>query len=280
MFSQLNQINLQPKVFEFYTAEVLWNDPHISKKMLDFHVNENLDSASRKQVFIEKSIDWITAHFFVGHSTRICDFGCGPGLYTLGLAQKGASVTGIDFSKNSIEYARKNAVNKNVQINYVLDNYLAYETDEKFDLIIMIMCDFCALNDGQRNVLLKKFHHMLEKDGSILFDAYSLNAFDKRIENAVYEHQLMDGFWSEKDYYGFVNTFKYPDEKVVLDKYTIIEENRTWEVYNWLQYFDIQFLDKELHACGFKISEKFSDVSGSPYTALSDEFAVVVKKGT
>lgn len=35
-----------------------------------------------------------------------------------------------------------------------------------------------------------------------------------------------------------MNIFKYDDAKVVLDKYTIVEENRTCEVYNWLQYFD------------------------------------------
>ena len=41
-------------------------------------------------------------HFCIAESTRIADFGCGPGLYTTRLARKQAQVTGVDFSKRSI----------------------------------------------------------------------------------------------------------------------------------------------------------------------------------
>jgi 2-polyprenyl-3-methyl-5-hydroxy-6-metoxy-1,4-benzoquinol methylase len=40
----------------------------------------------------------------VDESTEIADFGCGPGLYTEKLAERGATVTGIDFSENSIRH--------------------------------------------------------------------------------------------------------------------------------------------------------------------------------
>jgi SAM-dependent methyltransferase len=278
MFTQLENINSKPKPFEIYSAEILWNDPYISKKMLAFHLNENVDLSSRKKIFIDKSIQWITSHFSISSSTKICDFGCGPGLYTLGLALNGASVTGVDFSQNSIEYARKTAAKNRVYIHYVLENYLQFETDEKYDLIIMIMCDFCALSPEQRRMLLQKFNHILKEDGSILFDVYSLNAFDKRDEIATYEYKQLDGFWSNEDYYGFLNTFKYSEDKVILDKYTIIEKTLTWEVYNWLQYFSLDSLATELHGCGFQISEILSDVTGSPYSEDSDEFAIIARK--
>jgi SAM-dependent methyltransferase len=278
MYTQLIKINNKPKPFEIYSAEVLWNTPHISRKMLAYHLDENVDLASRNKVFIEKSIEWITSHFSVGAGTRICDFGCGPGLYTLGLALRGASVTGLDFSQNSIEYAQKNAAGKSISINYVLDNYLRYDTDERFDLILMIMCDFCALSPEQRNMLLQKFHHLLKENGSLLLDVYSLKAFDKINEAASYEHRQLDGFWSEEDYYGFLNTMKYPDDKVTLDKYTIVEKHRSWQVYNWLQYFSLNSLAMELNSCGFYISENYSNVAGSPYSDNSDEFAVIVRR--
>ena len=77
MYTQLKEINRKPKVFEFYTAESLWADPHTSEQMLSYHLNENVDLASRKKVFIKKSIAWIVSHFSVGKNTKICDFGCG-----------------------------------------------------------------------------------------------------------------------------------------------------------------------------------------------------------
>ena len=92
-----------------------------------------------------------------------------------------------------------------------------------FDLIIMIMCDYCALSPAQRKIMLEKFKKILKPKGSILLDVYSLNAFDKKEESATYEKNQLFGFWSRNDYYAFVNSFKYNEEKVVLDKYTIIE---------------------------------------------------------
>ena len=43
----------------------------------------------------------------MGSNTEIADYGCGPGLYATKMAQRGAIVTGIDFSENSISYAKK-----------------------------------------------------------------------------------------------------------------------------------------------------------------------------
>ena len=60
-------------------------------------------------------------------NTEIADFGCGPGLYTAKLAQRGVIVTGIDFSETSIKYAKKVAAEKGLKINYVLANYFDFE---------------------------------------------------------------------------------------------------------------------------------------------------------
>jgi SAM-dependent methyltransferase len=278
MFSLLEKINQRPNPFEFCNSEVLWNTPYLSKNMLKYHLDENVDIASRKKAFIEKSIEWMTSYFSLGSDTKICDFGCGPGLYTLGLSEKKAVVTGIDFSRNSIEYARKKADLHGVRINYVLENYLNFETNEKFDLITLIMCDFCALSPEQRRKILTKFGNMLNEGGSILLDAYSINAFNKRNETTTYEHQLLEGFWSEDDYYGFLNTFKYPVEKVILDQYTIVEKRKTWQIFNWLQYFNLETITNEIENCNFVISEIFSDVAGMHYSDTGDEFALVLKK--
>lgn len=277
MFNKLKSINKMPKPFEQYTAEKLWNNPHISKKMLKYHLDENIDVSSRNKYFIEKSINWISSKFKINQDAKIIDFGCGPGLYTTKLAELGAKVTGIDFSSHSLNHAKKVCAEKNLSIKYVLKNYLDYDSEEKFDLIIMIMCDFCALSPVQRKKLLSIFKKLLKDDGSILLDVYSLNSFDERREIVSYEYMQMDGFWSENKYYGFINTVKYNEEKVVLDKYTIVEELNTWEVYNWLQYYSIESIKKEFAENGLEIVEYYSDVSGKEYSTQSFEIAVVAK---
>ena len=179
MYNQLTEINRKPKPFEFYTADSLWTNPHTSKQMLSYHLNEYLDLASRNKVFIENSIEWIVSHFSIGEQTKICDFGCGPGLYTSGLARTGAQITGVDFSKNSIEYAKTYAKKEHLEINYILQNYLEYESEEKYDIITMIMCDFCALSPAQRKELLLKCSALFSPNGKILMDVYSVNFFKK-----------------------------------------------------------------------------------------------------
>jgi hypothetical protein len=140
------------------------------------------------------------------------------------------------------------------------------------------MCDYCALSPSQRLNLLQKFHSLLADDGSLLLDVYSLNAFEKQKETVFYEHCHMNGFWSSQDYYTFVNTFKYPVEKVVLDRYTILEENHIWQVDNWLQYFSPETLSNEIQNGGFRIQEILATLDGSPYYPCNTEFAVVAKK--
>jgi 2-polyprenyl-3-methyl-5-hydroxy-6-metoxy-1,4-benzoquinol methylase len=275
MFDTLKEVNERPKPFEFYTASELWTNEHTAQQMLHYHLTDHIEASSRNSAFIEKSCDWIAEYFKI-EAKKVIDFGCGPGLYAKRLAQKGAFVTGIDFSENSINHARTEAKKKGLTLNYIISDYLEFETDEKFDLIVMIMCDFCALSPEQRNLLLGKFKAMLRPEGSILMDVYSLNAFEKKAESATYEKNQLFGFWSPNDYYAFVNTFKYEDEKVLLDKYTIIEANKPRRiVYNWLQHFSFDALQTEFNQNNLVIREKVANVAGEKFSPELDEFAII-----
>jgi len=278
LFQELKEINSRPKPFQFYTANELWTNKHTAKQMLQYHLNADIDMSSRNHAFIRQSVNWITEYFTVGAVTKIADFGCAVGLYTNALAEKGAMVTGLDFSENSLNHAKKVAADKGLNVTYVHADYLEYEAVETFDLIIMIMCDFCALSPEQRAKLLSKFKVLLNSGGAVLLDVYSLNAFDQKAESAIYEKNQLNGFWSPDDYYAFVNTFKYEAEKVTLDKYTIIESGRARTVYNWLQYFSPDALEREFSDCGFIIENIFSDVAGSPFDGGNTDFAIVAKK--
>ena len=278
MFRDLEKINQRPRPFEFYTARDLWADEHISAQMLRLHLDENGVIASRTAAFIDRSVDWIASRFRVSSGTRIADFGCGPGLYTSRLARKQARVTGIDFSSRSIQHATREAERDGLSIHYVNEDYLEFETDERFDLILMITCDFCALSPPQRQQMLEKFSRILHPGGHVLLDVYSLATFEQRQEAVAYEPDSMNGFWSPEPHFEFSNTFKYEQERVVLDKYTIVEADRVRTIYNWFQCFDADQVESEFAACGLQVTEIYADVAGTEYDADSAEFAVVAEK--
>ncbi len=67
--------------------------------------------------------------------SNILDVGCGSGLSTLPLANKGYSIIGIDISEELIKIARGNAKNNNPQ--YILAPFEDYDfQNSSFDLII------------------------------------------------------------------------------------------------------------------------------------------------
>ncbi len=62
---------------------------------------------------------------------------------------------------------------------------------------------------------------------------------------------------------------------VTLDQYVIVEEGKTWNVYNWLQHFSVERLSEELEAAGLEIKKQFSDLKGTPFSD-GDEMAFVI----
>ena len=110
----------------------MWTDPHISKKLLELHINPNHDIASRSPEKIDKLTDWILEKCNK-NNMDILDLGCGPGLYAEIMAQKGHNVTGVDFSENSIHYALKKAKQKQLNIKYFCRNYLELDFENQFD---------------------------------------------------------------------------------------------------------------------------------------------------
>ncbi|WP_422450353.1 class I SAM-dependent methyltransferase [Endozoicomonas sp. ALB091] len=127
MFKQLNNATAKPVAWSSYTAAVLCADPHIARQMMAYHLNPDINAASRSFDFIDESVSWLISSFGLNQSSTVIDFGCGPGLYTQRLKKQGTgTVVGLDFSQNSLEYASQQADRSNLDIEYHLGNYLDY----------------------------------------------------------------------------------------------------------------------------------------------------------
>jgi len=278
MYSELKKICERPALWAEYTAESLWTHPDTASGMLNFHLNPDLDVASRRKSTIDATVRWITERF--GLDIALCDLGCGPGLYSNGLAEAGLRVTVVDFSRPSLAHARRRATRKSLTARYECANYLDWCPETRFDLVTLIMCDYCALSPAQRRQLLGNIRRYLKPGGHLLLDVYSIEAFAQRTQQCVVEHNQLNHFWAQDDYYAFVSSFVYPQERVSLDRYSLFEASgRERTIYNWLQYFCPVELRRELSDSGFVITEMLSDLTGKPYRPGSTEFAVVCQSG-
>ena len=141
---ELIETGQKPEIYTAGTA-VMWVDEYISTQLLETHLNQDIDLASRKETTISTTLEWILSKV-PGDRLNILDLGCGPELYTEKLAEKGHIVTGMDFSSNSICYARESASKKKLNISYMQQDYLDLEEVNKYDLVLMIFTDFGVLS--------------------------------------------------------------------------------------------------------------------------------------
>lgn len=276
MYTELTDIHQHPEPFSVYTTDVLWTEPHLAQQMLHYHLNQDTDLASRQLPTIDSVVDWID-HKFGLNGKNVCDLGCGPGLYTQRFAERGAHVQGLDFSANSISYAQQAAAEAGYDVEYKVADYLKDTLPSGQDLVTMIYCDLCTLSPQQRQVIYQKVRGALRPGGAFLFDVMSETAFDAQEESSAFGHRFMGGFWAAGDYFAFQNTFKYVAEKLVLDQYTVIEADRTWQVFNWLQHFSTTDIVSELEQNDFEVMEIAEDFANEGGDPDGTHFGVIAK---
>ncbi len=147
------------------TARAFWDDEHISAQMLKAHLAPDVEAASRRHEFIERSARWIAQLLPPERYPALTDFGCGPGLYAERFARAGYRVTGIDCSRRSIDYARRSAAAQGLDIAYIRADYLHLDAPVACDAATLIYCDYGALTPEERTTLLHVMRRCLRPGG-------------------------------------------------------------------------------------------------------------------
>lgn len=272
-------IQYQQPPLTFAAGELeFWTDPYIAQQMLKTHLDPNVDLASRRPETIQKSAAWITEIAKLKIGSDLLDLGCGPGLYAERFARAGLRVTGVDFSKNSIEYARTSAEKEQLPITYRCQNYLELSEQDNYDAAVLIFGDFCPLNPDQRKQLLANVRRALRRGGAFILDVTTpkIHSFDPS-ENHWYA--VDSGFWRPTPHLVLEQHFLYP-KNIALDQFVVIEEGGKSTVYrNWFQDYTPETITTELQASGFKVESLWGDLTGTPYREDSEWIGVVARIG-
>ena len=258
---------------------LFWEDPYIAQQMLKAHLDPHTDAASRKPETIDKSAAWMISQLNLKPGSKILDLGCGPGLYTIRFSRRGCRVTGMDFSQNSIDYARSQARQEGLDIEYICQNYLTLDYDGVFDAVSLIYYDLGVLAEAERDQLLKRVARALKPSGSFIFDVVTEFSRSKEKLHRNWDLCLAEGFWRPGPYLELFQTWEYLESQAFLDQYLILEENGKVSVYNiWEHSFSKGKLHEELTQSGFTGMHFWSDLVGSPYTDHSGTIGVIARK--
>lgn len=274
---ELLKYSANPEPFASSTG-AFWDDEHISKGMLDAHLNPNWDAATRKPAFIEKAATWLTEVAPVTSHERLLDIGCGPGLYAERFRDRGYQVTGVDFSKRSINYAKEQTQKNNSGITYHYQNYLEIDYHNEFELVTLIYCDYGVLSHENRRTLLSKLLNALNDGGKFVFDVFTPKQYVGRKDYTEWYMQPKGGFWNAQPHVALENHVKY-DEYLRLEQTIVLEDTGNIHVYNiWDYCFTPEMIREEILNAGFSQVEIYADITGTPYTEESTTMAIVATK--
>lgn len=277
LISQLMQLQQKPAPFT-PGEELFWDDPHISSQMLEAHLNPEVEAASRRPETIDRSVEWLIDTLGLKPGDPILDLGCGPGLYASRFARAGMQVTGVDYSRRSIDYARSYAEKNKLDIRYRYQNYLELDDENQYRAAFLIYGDFCPLNPEQRSALLRNVHCALQPGGKFVLDV-STREQRKRHGNKNGWYALESGFWKPGPHLVLEEGFDYPEQSIWLDQYTVIEADGKISVYrNWFQDYTPETITEELSASGFDLAGLWGDLTGLPYSPDSEWIGVITQK--
>jgi 2-polyprenyl-3-methyl-5-hydroxy-6-metoxy-1,4-benzoquinol methylase len=250
--------NNELKLFQ-RSNESIWTDEHISKSLLETQLDESTDAASRKPSNRMDIINWINSK--IKPNSKIIDLGCGPGLYAYELGKLGHNVLGIDFNKESINYAQNNKSIKDI-VQYKYCNYFKDIIEGKFNAAMMIYCDFGALIPDEQKLLLNKLSNLLDDDGLLFFDVFGKEEIKKQTEKRSWYISNGGDFWSKEPYFLLEETKIYENEKTIERRYYLINQTdgKIKEYIMSDQYYDENSIKTLLSDNGFETIEVNKDL--------------------
>jgi len=272
MFNKLLHLLQKPALWQ-RSAEPFWDDEYISKGMLEAHLNPDWDAASRKHSTIDRSVKWLSG--VIPSQGKILDLGCGPGLYAKRLSDIGYSVTGMDFSRSSIEYAKSH----NAKTEYIYKNYLELDYTDTFDAVILIYGDYAALTPDERRTLIPKVYQALKSGGLFILDVFTGKQFAKKADKTSWTLCEKGGFWSAEPHICLDATYLYENNTVAVDQHIVITNNGIKEYLIWDTAYTVQRLVDEVTPFGFKVNGVFNDVCGSQHTDETETLCFVLERG-
>jgi len=249
--------------------------------MLDEHLSQEHDAASRRFEIIDKHVEWIHNQVLKGNPTRILDLGCGPGLYTHRLAKLGHHCVGIDFSPASIAYAKEQAEEAGLDCTYILQDIRTADYGNEYGLVMSIFGEFNVFRPGEARMILEKVHRTLVPNGFFLFEPHTFDAVVMIGEQPSLWYSTEKGLFSAEPHLCLQENFWDAEHSVTIQRYYIIDA-ASGEVTRYsssMQAYTDEEYRSLLAECGFGKVVSYPSLGGSGGDSENYLMAILSQKG-
>ncbi len=260
--------------------KIPWNDDAFSSRMLNEHLTQSHNLASRRFEIIDKQVKWIYAAALKGRPGLVLDMGCGPGLYAERLARFGCRVVGIDFSPASISYARETAAAYGLDCDYILGDLRKTPFGESFDAAIFLYGEFNVFRAEEAKLLLAKAFSALKPGGVLLIEPHekSMVEFIGRTPSEWSARE--SGLFSEKPHLLLTEHFYDEQSKTATTRYftVILATGETTSCAETMKAYDEPEYFAMLQAAGFEEITRRSCMGFCDETAQKGLFVLSARK--
>lgn len=110
---------------------------------------------------------------------KILDLACGFGRHTNRLAELGHNMTGIDLTPGFLDIARRDALERKVDVTYQQGDMRDIAFDNEFDRVMLLFTAFGYFSDEENQQVLVKVGRALKPGGLLIFDTPNRDALLK-----------------------------------------------------------------------------------------------------
>jgi len=203
--------------------KIPWHDPDFSHRMLDEHLTQEHDAASRRSERIELHVSWIHDALVDGRPCRILDLGCGPGLYTSRLASLGHQCVGIDISPVSVEYARERAAARNLSCEYIHDDIRVADYGTGYQLVMLLFGEFNVFRREEIADILGKAYYSMARGGVLLLEPHTFRAVKEMGHEEPIWHSSQYGLFSEHPHLSLKESFWDAVACAAMQRYYVVD---------------------------------------------------------
>jgi SAM-dependent methyltransferase len=206
-------------------ANLPWDDPVFSERMLREHLDQGHGAATRQQPELLRQVDWLWQQLHLQPGARLLDITCGPGLYATEFARRGADVTGIDFSPASIHYARELADAQGLAgrcrfIQADVRAELPHHAGQQYDAALFIYGQLAVFTRAEAAALLAAAAQALRPAGRLALELLDFERIDKSPSTWWFSDD--SGLWGDAPFLNLGERFWDAEQRASIDRFFVI----------------------------------------------------------
>ena len=197
---------------------------------------------------------------------RILDVACGKGRHAKYLNHLGFNVTGIDLSKNSIEFANKDS---NENLKYFVHDMRSVFKKNHFDLVTNLFTSFGYFeNQEDEQTTINAMSNNLKEGGLLLIDFMNVKKVISSLVTS--ESKEIDGI-------KFLIERKY-DENHIIKKIIIKDKDSDLNFQEKVRALTLYDFDVMLKKANMKIVDLFGDYSLNEFNAIDSDRLIIISR--